>query len=450
MGQLDQDRTLRGSNGRYLSRTSYDTFAENTSRRKSAMDMISSGVGSVTSRDQIINPMDLIDPSMYENTRAGRAQYESDLAALINFQSQQEAAYQEWYDSPEQAAARERSAGLNPDLIGLENAGSSAEAAPSEAVPGSSLPTNGQIFSNFASGLTSILQTAGSLAGLPLQFSNLFKSNKLLDEQTTTQQLTNEQLRIGNVSAFESIAHKAIADKYAVFHAAETAAGRAVDTAKWFADDANFADILPSYAPSDDPRYVNALSRVRKGSESILAEAYKTTGEKIDSQVGVARLLANPYVSDDTKLMVAQLSPVMEAVFELERETTSFNRMALDAKHKYLNAVDPTAAGEAFNQMQSYEAMLRKHQQIIENAKSAVYENLKITYSNAPHSPAGFAAGLQILGQTPASWSSFLTQYGFNLLDPTLINEATEYLDVDGDPTTNEGGSGYHMGRPSQ
>ena len=106
-------------------------------------DMFASGVGEVTDRNQIINPYD-VDPNIFGFSRAGKARYQQFLNQAIAYAQQQEAAYKEWYESPEQQAIRERRAGLNPDIIGLDDAqaGSVSYDQPS---PIDSIRTNEQI-----------------------------------------------------------------------------------------------------------------------------------------------------------------------------------------------------------------------------------------------------------------------------------------------------------------
>lgn len=420
MGQIDDERGLKGkSNGLYATPSTALQKSRNIDRRDAALSILDSGVGSVTSRDQIINPMELLSPSMYKNTRAGRAQYESDLEMLKNFQSQQEAAYQEWYDSPEQAALRERAAGLNPDLIGLENAGESAEAGASEEVPGQNLPTNGQIAFNAVQSISSILQTAGSLAGL----ATTFKQLPLMEAQTIGQQLNNDLIKSqinsniqSNLNTFNDSVSKAISERFATW---QSLAGVGADVAGWFADDSNFDDLTSIYAPDDNPRYAASLSSLRKGYQANIAAATKLNKELTVDNIGLATNLAQPYYSDDVKLMTNQLSPVMDAIFQLEDSTRVFQKKVIEAKSQYVDNIDPEKAATSFNQVQEYNAMLAKHKSIIEGAKSLIYDNLRSEYQFNPKSVYGFATGLNIIGQMPSQWEQFLLQYGASLISRT-------------------------------
>lgn len=367
----------------------------------------------ITSRDQIVNPVALLSQMSYGNSAKERKRYNEDLAKLEELQKQQQASYDEWYNSPEQQAIRDREAGLNPDLVGLS--GSGTEQTPvGGADPLANVPSNGDIFSQIASGASSLFSAATSLAGLPVQF----KQSSLLSNQLKGQQLTNDALQLGNISAFEQIASKGISDKFATFHAAETAAGRAVDVASWFADDNNFTDILQSYAPSDDPRYQHALNRVRKGSEAIIAQSYATNNQKLTNQSNFARNLANPYTDPDTLVMSAAFEPIANAIFELEKQTADFQKMVNDTKMQYMEGLDPTGISESFNQSQAYDALLKGHQAVIEGAKRYAYENLKATYELYPNEPAGEKALALLMGHYPSGLEQFLVSYVSGLIHP--------------------------------
>lgn len=388
--------------------------------------VMSGDIGEVTSRDQFIDPYSLVNPNDYKKTRAGQAQYNADLQQAQLYLQQQQAAYQEWYESPEQQAIRDREAGLNPDLIGLSD-GEAGEVATNPNSPIAGQETNLQAGLNTTNSIVGVIQTAASIAALPYQLQNLSKSSKLIGEQADAAELSN-------ITAFEGLTHKAISDKFATAHSAALAAGESLDIASWFADDKNFEDILPSYAPSDHPRYASALARVRKATEPLIASAYDTTSQKLTSKENVARALGSPFYDEDTKIMIAQLSPVMEAVFELEKATVTFQKQVIDKKREYMNAVDatraanlyndvneaksayidaidPSEAGEKFMESLRWDTLYKKHQQIISRAQASIYDNFRLLYEDNPTSMVGFRSAAMILGQLPRTWKEFLAFY---------------------------------------
>ena len=398
MSQLDDDmkREVRGTK-----RAGRDQVL-------SFNDQMAQDIGIVTSRDQIIDPFALVNPENYRKTRAGQAQYNSDLKQAQLYAEQQEASYLEWYNSPEQQAIRDREAGLNPDLAGLSGSqGVDTQQDPNSPIAG--MPTNGQMALDTVNAVMNVIQTATSVASFCVGLPNLGKQGKLLDAQIDSTQL-------GNITSFEQLAHNAIASKFATFHAAETAADRAVDVAKWFADDSNFADIIPSYAPSDNPMYQHALARVRKGSESVLSKAYATNVETAEGQQSFAKVLANPYADPSTVVMASILEPTMAALFKMEESEANFRAAAADFKTSAMSGVDPVEVGKVWFGTMEEEYKNQRYQNIIDEAKSTVYKNLKSTYLNAPTSPAGQTAAMLLLGHYQSTLEGLLVNYVTMLL----------------------------------
>ena len=405
-------------------------------------------IGQVTSRDQIIDPYSLVDPAWYRKTRAGQADYNSDLKRAQLYAERQEAAYQEWYNSPEQQAIRDRAAGLNPDLTGLSGSEAS-DTAQDPNSPTAGMATNGQLALDSINTVMNAVQTAASVATLAAGIPNIGKQGQLLNAQVDAQ-------NIANVNAFEQTAHNAIASKFATFHAAETAAGRVVDVAKYFAEDSNFDDILPSYAPSDNPMYKHALDRVRKGSESVLAQAYSTNADAAQNQQSFARLLANPYANQNTVVMAAILEPMMDAVFQMEAYEAQYRSDAAKFKSEAMSGIDATETGEVWLETQKQELRSKEFSNIIDSAKTQVYQNLKDTYLKDRFSPAGQTAQMLILGHYQSTLEGLLVNYITQLLSTENVSkvgaliEEVGTIDLDGDPITNEGFNGFKMGSPTK
>ena len=354
MGQLD-DKYLAGKGKGFGSTVdSSMQYKENSSRRKQAMDLISAGVGSITSRDQIINPATLIDPSMYEQTRRGRSQYESDLAALQNFQAQQEAAYQEWYDSPEQAALRERAAGLNPDLIGLDNAGESAEALTSDAVPGQNLPTNDEVAFNAINAITSIASSCASLAGLPLQFAQLTGQKEI----NKGLQLDNEAKSILNNANLTSNVAGDIEGLLATAVQAHNDSGSTdpFDYDAFFGNDANFEPIKALY--KDNPRIDTVLSLQRKQILKHRKNMATLQKDWASNQFDFGQIASDPMFSSDQKLMLATNIPLQAYFFEVRKAALERQRVYDEVDAQIKKGLDVQSAIDAANEQNEYLAAL--------------------------------------------------------------------------------------------
>lgn len=418
MGVLD-DKYLKGSNGRLMSREAYDVYKSNQGKRQAAMAILAAGVGDITSRDQIINPFDLIDPNMYENTRRGRALYESDLAALMELQKQQNAAYEEWYNSPEQAAARERDAGLNPDLIGLDNSGEAGSAETAQAVPGQNLPTNGQIAFNAASVLTSIVQSGVSLASLPTQFANLFQ----IKEVTKGLKLDNEAKDIANTVALGASISSDIEGLLSTAVQDHNSSGSSVpfDYDAWFANDDNFSSIRAMY--SDNPRLDTVLSSQRSQILKHRKNMVALQKDWASDQFDFGQIASDPMFSDDQKLMLSTNIPLMSFFFDVRKAALKRQKVYDEIDAEIKQGLDVQTAIDAANQSNEYlaaidgrqkaadEAYIRECQVASFKRERQIQDNLFQTWNSAPASLSGQGAMYLTGSLYSKDWYDFMVAY---------------------------------------
>lgn len=436
MSQVDKERTLKGSNGLFFNRSQWDKYNANSAQRAAAMDTIAAGVGSVTSRDQIINPQSMIDPSMYENTRAGRAQYESDLAALTNFQSQQEAAYQEWYESPEQAALRERAAGLNPDLVGLENAGESAEAPVSDAVPGANLPTNGQMVFNAFSAFSGIIQNASSLALLPSSISSAKAGANLANANAN---LANSHATAIDLATIQS-AEASYYDAASNILADAVAADPGLDVSAFMSDMNNFSGVFETFAPgisSSHPLYSSYQGAFKRALGSVQKAKAGAMGINTDAAAGqteFAKALANKYFDPNLRLQIGLIEPLANSEAELYELDLQFQILSQQFETSKLNSLDPETAASSI--MAGYSATIaeqnfkkdyfdgfdgdeaaaldyamKQYQDIIMRIDSSTKQNLWDIYSNKSLSmQERLSAFYNLAGNTHSSFAEFAIQ----------------------------------------
>lgn len=117
--------------------------------------------------DTDFNPYDYISVSDYSMTRRGKAKYQEDLARLLYIaQIEQENRMNE-YNSPSAQAARMRAAGLNPDLLGVENHGAT-NVAGYQGNPMEGIPSNMDIFTNVIGVVSSVGSIASAfMSGIP-------------------------------------------------------------------------------------------------------------------------------------------------------------------------------------------------------------------------------------------------------------------------------------------
>lgn len=412
MGQLDEKYLADLAN----SKSPIASIEAHKAKLNSAFNAPTSGI---TSRDDIINPYDVINPSMYGQTRRGKAAYESDLARLQEIQKQQMASYEEWYNSPEQAAIRERAAGLNPDLIGLDNAGEASQVAPGDAVPGQNLPTNGEVAFNAITAITSIASAGASLAGLPLQFAQLTGQKEI----NKGLQLDNEAKTILNTANLTSNVVSEIDGLLATAVQAHNDSGSTdpFDYDAFFGNDANFEPIKALY--KDNPRIDNVLSLQRKQMLKHRKNMAVLQKDWASNQFDFGQIASDPMFSSDQKLMLATNIPLQAYFFEVRKAALERQRVYDEVDAQIKKGLDVQTAIDAANEQNEYLASLDGRKRAADEAfmrqcnRAALYRkdqidtNLFDLWNADPSSLQGEAAMYLIGGMHSKSWADFMGAY---------------------------------------
>ena len=417
MATNEQNKNLKGSAGRWFSSDQNREFQSNVDARDAALSQLGN-VGSITSRDQIINPYDMITPDMYRNTRAGRAQYESDLASLIELQKQQNAAYEEWYESPEQQAIRDRAAGLNPDLLGLSD-GEAAEAAPGEAVPGQGLPTNGEIFANgvtsIASLLSSVVGGVASLAALPSTIAANVASAGVSHSLSTAQD-------IRNTADLSTIIGDEISALYgAALQDSLDNPDTPFDTEAWFADDANFSVLRESYGQF--PNFDAVLSSQRKQILRHKRNAAQLQKDWASDQFDFGMIYSDPYFSPSQKIMIPQTSILSRYFRDVDVARAKYEKTLYEIDEQIKKGLDVDTAIDAANAQNEYLANIdgRKkaaQEEYMRDCEVArlkrirqMHDELFKVFEKNPQSLEAGAAIYLVGGMSPQQYGNFMAAY---------------------------------------
>lgn len=407
------DKELSGVRGSISSQTSVRDFNER----------MSVGIGSVTSRDQIIDPYSLVNPANYKKTRAGQAQYNSDLLQAQRYAEMQEAAYQEWYNSPEQQAIRDRVAGLNPDLIGLSDSeASNTEMNPNSPIAGQE--TNGQVASRVVSGITEVIGTLANVASLASSFAqipNIFKTGKNLD-------LQNQNLNLQNKNLLRASVAGDISDLLGTAMQAHLDSGveGEFDLESWFNDDSNFDSLQSVYG--DNPYYADVLATQKRAVLAHHRNAVALQKDNASNAFDFMQVYSNPRYSSQQKQMLAQLMPVMKMINDAEESLLSFDKVANDLKRKYAEGIDVESASSNFNSQNSYDlayrsalipelmaeydSNIKRVESSIVSMRGDIYSNLFKNYNADPVS--NFDNALYVIGEVPSSWQTWGMSYLFN------------------------------------
>lgn len=316
----------------------------------------------ITSRDQIVNPVELLSQMPYGNSVKERKRYAEDLAKLEELQKQQQASYDEWYNSPEQQNIRDRQAGLNPDIVGLS--GSETEQTPvGGADPLANVPSNSERFSSFAAGIGSLVSGVAGMASLP----SLFSTSKLVSAQAKAQELAN-------LSTFEQMVGSEISSRLSdAITAALDSGADSYDIADFFGDDKNFDGVFDTYAPTDSSRYRSSFANVRNRLQKNLAEAYEQGRVTSQNRSSFSALAADPRNSSDFLIQVAATKPYMEAQLKLEKAIMNYQTILNDYNAEYQKGLNVNTAIDAANAQGDYN---KQYFEELDGKKAAAYENL--------------------------------------------------------------------------
>lgn len=316
----------------------------------------------ITSRDQIVNPVELLSQMEYGNSAKERKRYEEDLAILEELQKQQQASYDEWYNSPEQQNIRDRAAGLNTDILGLSGS-ETAQTPVGGADPLANVPSTGEQFTNIASGITSLVSGVASMASLPSAFANF----KLLNSQVHAQELQN-------LKDFESLAGGEISSRLSdSISTALDSGDAAFDIASWFADEKNFEGIFESYSPNDNHRYRSSFANVRKRMQQNLGRAYEQGKVTNENKSSFAAMAADPRYSSDFLIQVAATKPYMEAQLKAEKAIADYQAYLNEWNLKYQEGLNVDTAVDVANSRNEYDS---EYYAALDAEKSARYQNL--------------------------------------------------------------------------
>lgn len=335
-------------------------------------------VGEITSREQIIDPYALIDVSNYRNTKKGQALYNADLERAKMYAERQEAAYQEWFNSEAQQAARQRDAGLNPDLIGVEPS-AAADTQQAEGSPIDGIGTTGDTIATAAgiavTTIGTVVSAIATLGALPATIGAALATAGAAVKQANNLEANTNATNLATLKSAEDSYEEAIINQVADARDAALASGAEFDEEAYLSDDANFANgLLETYAPvgfdAKHPQYsqyVNALSRARNKRRRIAAESAKINKDADSGQLEWLKIRTDPRVSSSDRLSMATMIPLSRGYFELEKKQLQFAQDVLDLKNKYIDSIDPEDAAEAFN--------LRNQAAIAESTHNRDYYN---------------------------------------------------------------------------
>lgn len=433
MSQIDDYMRRSGGSGR-RSPSSAGSSREPDERRTSEswflsyVDGFLSSDVDITNRDDIINPEDILSNfwNIFPDTVENRAKYEQLLNALRNVQAQQEASYQEWYNSTAQQALRDQQAGLNTDILGISGASQASAAEVGSSQPMSGLPTSEEMSMQQEqirlSRFQSVMSAVSSICSIPASFAGAFGSVASgigsLKMAKAASQLSNLQA----TEQFENLAGSEIASRLSDSISSSLSAGQSLDLASWFSDENNFAGILDAYSPPGSD-FSASFANVRKRMQRTLGSAYADGKVTAENQGSFSALLADPRYSSDQIVQIAHLKPYMQARADLQLLMDKYQSKVAEVKTKFADGMNVDSAIDAANAKFEFDGKyydsrdganealaewyVKESEGIIAKMRGAIEQNLLDVYNANPNNERGFAAAY-LSGARSMDWYEYL------------------------------------------
>lgn len=306
-------------------------------------------------------------------------------AQQMNAWSQME--YENWYNSPEQQARRQRLAGLNPDLQGIDNM--------SSASPGGVTPPSGPA----GTGVGEVATMVGSIFSVfstAMSIANGIQSFRSGRETVRSQKLDNASKLYQ--SAFDYAFSRIEPD---TFHDAESA------ESYWSLITDNASDYARQlgYKKSDIQAFVDNVKLIKE-SPAMLEKFYASKSATAQHRTTLAEIEASPYYFNTDESMRLALDPLIKLKFDAMKaawkEQKSFGEFQAD----FYSHQSGVIQGQAQNDIVSLSAQKARMERMMISAR---YNMMKNLYSN-------YQAGNQFSGIMLG-----LMDFGVNAL-PTVAN----------------------------
>ena len=476
MGQLDDYISRRGSSSGSGTRrvgSIRDGINDATDRPWSWQNWLQSYTSgdylNITDRSQIINPEEILAQGNWTNSAASIAEYNKALQALRNIQAQQEAAYEEYYNSPINQVQRDQVAGLNPDILGLSGS-QAAQAGVGESQPYSGLPTSEELafqkqqvrnqqVANVLSSIATVANLANAFSGLAV----LPNQVKLLNNQSDLTSTQADSSLLQNLSSFENLVGTEISSRLSDNISSSLSLGQSLDINEWFSNEKNFENLFESYSPADTPAYRNAFDNVRKRMQFSLGRAYAQGKVTAENQGSFSALVADPTYSADQLIQIAQLRPYMDARRDLEIARNEYETKLAEWNTKYQDALSVRDAVDVANakneydaeyysnmdaeKMALYDSYIKQAEGIRSRMRSKIDSNLMEIYEAHPYDIKGFGAAYAF-DNAGLTWyeyfGSLMAAYGLE------SDYSLSLFDKNGTPVIQgKNGNFYPMGAPS-
>lgn len=388
-------------------------------------------IGTITSLDDIINPYDYAAEYLDDQSVEGKAKYLHYLEEGKYLQQMQMAQYENWYNSPEQVALRQRAAGINPDLVGLQAAESASASAPEGSGVAALTPTDiaeSQIRSQKIQNIMSIVNGVASVASLGV---NAFSSLSMLPKQ---KQIADNEITAGNLtnaSLEKSLLFTGLVDSGAgAITAALKAGDKDFNFADWLANSANTQHVFDAFN-SGSPNSAAIWSSLLSNPEAIQEKAMHLAKSRVGAQYDLSEMAGSSYFDDSVVIQSGMLGPLMDATIQVRAKVAEWEQKKLSIIEKYASGLDVSALADSANrvagaqgaeadyqneyyssldaeQMAAYDFLIKESEKVAASMEKAINDNLLTVYNANRFNERGFAAAYLYCGGAAKDWKEYL------------------------------------------
>lgn len=298
-------------------------------------------------------------------------------AQQMNAWSQME--YENWYNSPEQQARRQRLAGLNPDLQGIDNM--------SSASPGGVTPPSGPA-GNGVGEVASMVGSIFSVFSTAMSIANGIQSFRSGRETVRSQKLDNASKLYQ--SAFDYAFSRIEPD---TFHDIETTQSY---WSSLFDNASSYAKQL-GYNKSDVKSFVDNVKYIKE-SPAMLEKFYSSKSATAQHRTTLAETEASPYYFNTDESMRLALDPLIKLKFQAMEAAWKQQKSYGEFQSDYYSHQSGVIQGQAQNDIVGVQAAQARMERMLISARYNMLKNLYKNYQNG-NQFSGIMLGLMDFGQ---------------------------------------------------
>lgn len=382
--------------------------------------------------DKIKNPYDAASDFLDDQSVLGKARYLHELEKAKMEYDLQMMHYQNWYNSPAQVAARQRAAGINPDLVGLQGAESASAESPDGSGVASVTPTDLAQSQMKAQKISNIMSVVNGIAGVASLATN-FAQLSMMKSQKNLLSAQGNEVNLNNIAKEKALLLAGLGEAGASAISAAVASGdESFDFSTWLGS-TDHSGIFNAYS-SGHPNSRAIFDNLLTSPEVIQAEAMRIAEERAATQSDFSKIAGSKYYSDDVVIQMSMVGPLMDAQIQLEQNNIELENKLNAIRSKYASNLDVEGLADSANkvaasqgaeadyqttyyssldaeEMAAIEFMIKQNEKVKATMEKQINDNLKTVYMKNKDNERGFAAAYLFTSGASAHWTAYLGAY---------------------------------------